>query len=438
MWTHWSPTTFGADMATAARMGAGTVRLIVFPDVFGYPTPRPGMADRLESAVSLAHQHGLTVQLTLFDSWDDYGDLDGSRTWTTALLSRYRKDSRVSSVEVRNETDPSDDEAMTWARSQIRLLHSLLPSTPVTISTDSGSGADGLVALRQALGGDPPDFYSLHYYGQARLAYDSFRRAAAAVAPAPLVIGEAGYSTDQDGSASTGRDGEEDDQASWYRVVQSAARDAGLAPAAPWTLYDFTRAGTPDTLAKVEYGFGLLRTDGHPKPAAVVVAAAFAGRLSTQPYNGDFADLVDGGARAAGWTAWMPTGSARVEPGQGVGGANALVFSGTRRQEHGLTSWRTVPTQAVRPGDTWTVTVHARARDASGLNDVALAWFDARGHWLGNTSSNQLGTGQQGWQVLVATGAVPAAARAVEIHLRSAGNSGEVDYSQVNWTVNGK
>jgi hypothetical protein len=434
MWLDWSSATFDADMYEIARLGAGTVRLVVFPEVFGYPTPNLTMAARLESAMSIAHRRGLTVQLTLFDDFVNYADIEGSSTWATKLLSRYRDDTRISIVEVRNEIDPWDAVAMSWARSQIRLVGRLLPDTPVTISTSSESRVEGLLQLQQALRNAAPDVYSLHYYGAAALAYDTFRRAAEAVAPSPLVLGEVGHSTTREESGSAGRRAREAEQASWYRVVQSAARAAGLAPAAPWTLYDFTSSGTPEQLPPAEYGFGLLRSDGTRKPAASVVSAAFAGRLTADPYNGDFTDLVDGD-RAAGWTPWMLTGSARVEEGEGVDGGNALVFSGTERQDDAMTSWYTVPARPVRPGEVWTVTVSARGSAASGTNDVALAWFDQEGNWLSNAGSNPLELDDDDWQELVATSPVPADARAVEIHLRSSGNEGQVAYSQVSWTV---
>jgi hypothetical protein len=435
MWTEWSPMVFDKDMTRTARVGATTVRLIVFPEVFGYPTPTPDMARRLESAIGIAEQRGLTVQLTLFDAWDDYSDLEGSRTWTTALLSGYRDDPRISFVEVRNEIDASNAQAMAWAQDQIRLLHQLMPFTPVTISTDSATEVAGLVQLQQALASDPPDLYSLHYYGSPVLAYDTFRQAAAAVAPAPLVIGEAGYSTSREEPAFTGKDVREGDQAAWYRVVQRAAHDAGLAPFAPWTLYDFVPEGIPSEADADEHGYGLLRPDGSPKPAASVQSEAFAGTLDAGPYSGDFGDPKDEAERAAGWTQWMPSGSARVEVEEGVRGENALVFSGTVWQEGGVTGWYTVPAEPVRPGETWTVTVHARGTDASGNNDVALAWYDGDGAWLGNTTSDPLRPDVPGWQVLVARGAAPAEARGVTIHLRSEGNDGEVAFSQVRWTV---
>jgi hypothetical protein len=131
----------------------------------------------------------------------------------------------------------------------------------------------------------------------------------------------------------------------------------------------------------------------------------------------------------------MPSGSARVEVGEGERGQNALVFSGTGWQEGGVTGWYTVPAESVRPGETWTVTVHARGTEATGNNDVALAWYDGDGTWLGNTTSNPLRPDVPGWQVLIARGAAPAEARGVTIHLRSEGNDGEVAYSGVRWTV---
>jgi hypothetical protein len=324
---------------------------------------------------------------------------------------------------------------MTWAREQIRLLRQILPSTPVTVSTAGSSGVAGLVALREELKGTPPDLYSLHYFGSAELAHATFTRAAAAVAPVPLVIGEAGYSTTENDPSLT-EEGQEEYQAFWYRIVACAARAAGLPPVAPWILHDFPRTATSARLPDAEHRFGLLRTDGTPKPAVPVVSDAFAGTLTAEPFNGNFSYTVDGGKGAAGWRPWMPSGSAHVERGTGLDGGNALVFSGTDHQPDGITAWYTVPAEPIQPNGTWTVTVHARGRAATGTNDVALAWFDGDGTWLGNTVSAPLQPDVDGWQKLIARGTAPATAQAVEIHLRSEGNDGEVVYSQVAWTVN--
>ncbi|MGR7026281.1 hypothetical protein [Geodermatophilus sp. URMC 62] len=437
MWTEWSASTLDRDLRRVAGTGATTVRLIVFPSAFGFPVVRPQMRERLEDALRIAARHGLRVQLTLFDSWSDWADLAGSRTWTTSLLSGSAEDERIALVEVRNEIDPSDPQVTAWARDQVSLLHDLLPATPVTVSTSGRLGVDGLTTLRRALADAPPDLFSLHYYGDPGLAHGAFRRAAVAVAPTPLVVGEAGLSSRPEGPGSPGRAQDEADQAAWYRVVQNAARAAGLAPVAPWTLYDFRRGGVPEQLPDAEVGFGLLRTDGTPKPALDVVSAAFAGTLDAQPFNGRFTLLVGDGDAAAGWTPWKPTGSARIARGQGVSGDNALVFSGTRAQADGVTSWFTVPAQPVEPGQRWTVSVQARGTDATGDNDVTLSWFDGDGHWLANTSSPPLATGRPSWQWLIGTGSPPAGAEAVQLHLRSSANTGSVTFSRVSWKVTG-
>jgi hypothetical protein len=188
-------------------------------------------------------------------------------------------------------------------------------------------------------------------------------------------------------------------------------------------------------MGPAEYGFGILRTDGSRKPAAAVVSAAFAGVLTPQPYNGDFSDVLEGGTGADAWTPYMPTGTARVVGGAGAGGGNALVFSGTQQQSGGVTSWYVVPAQAVRPGGVWTVTALAQGRNATGMNNVTLSWFDGQGRWIANTASSSLPTGDSGWQRLTAEGAPPPSARAVEIHLQSSGNAGSVAFSHVSWIV---
>jgi hypothetical protein len=434
MWNNWSATQFNADMAKAASTGANAVRIIVFPYVVGYPTPNAAMTQRLSSAVSIAASHGLSVQLTLYDGWGDYPDQAGSRAWTTAVLTPYRNDQRVALVEVRNEVSPSDPQAMAWVRAQIPLIHSLLPSTPVTVSTASSLGVGGLSALKAALAGAEPDIFDLHYYAQADRAYSTFRQAIAAVAPAPIFVGEAGYSTYVSAATSLQSQVAEAAQADWYRVVEFAAKAAGLAPAAPWTLYDFDAAGAPAGLAGTELDFGLFHIDASAKRAASVVTSAFRGTLTGAPTNGNFADVVAGFLPAAWWS-WMPSGVMSVAPGQGVGGDNALALGKTANQAAGITSWYTVPTQVVKPGQTWQASVQARGASSTGLNDLTLGWSDASGRWIGNSTSAALPGASTSWATLSVTAKPPVGATSVRIYLRSEANSGTVYFSRATWSV---
>jgi hypothetical protein len=438
MWTRWSRDEFDRDMGRVAATGAATVRLIVFPVVFGYPSPTTEMKGRLAEAISVAAAHRLTTQLTLFDYWDDYVDRSGSRQWSSELLSGYKGDHRVVLVEVRNEIDPGNAAAMAWARDQIRLLHSILPGTPITASTNGQLGAGGVGALKKALAPEQLDVYDLHFYGEPDSAYATFRQARELAWPSPLLIGEAGSATEQPASApDADRLSREAEQAHWYRVVQAAATTAGLAPAAPWTLYDFPPSTVPAELPANESSFGLYRMDGTAKQAAGVVQAAFRCQPLGGTDNGDFAQLYDGGARAAAWTPRMPSGTGRVQPGGGVNGGNALLFSGTQASSAGVTSWYQVPVQPVQAGQTWRVAVDVRGDEVTGLNDLTLAWFDRSHRWLGNTSSRAVPAGGPPWQELSVVASPPAGAEAVQVHLRSSGNTGRVFFSNVTWTVHG-
>jgi hypothetical protein len=434
MWTSWSAAGFDRDMATIAGTGANAVRLIVFPSVFSFPTPDATMAGRLKEAITIAAAHGLQVQLTLFDYWGDYKDLAGARTWSTALLTPYRDDPRVALVEIRNEIHAGDSRAMAWARDQITLLHTVLPTTPVTISTAGAQGVPGLRALKAALAPAEPDIFDFHYYGLSQLAFSAFQQAKATVGGAPLFIGEAGMSSYTPGASSIAKSAAEAAQADWYRVVEGAAKAAGLAPVAPWTLYDFLPAGAPAGFSPEQFSYGLYHVDGTAKRAAAVVSAAFHGTLSTGASNGTFADLLSS-ALPVSWIAWLPTGLLSVSLGGGVSGENALALARTTHQAAGVSSWYTIPTQAALPSQTWHASVQASGTKSSGLNDLTLGWFNSAGAWLGNSSSAALPAGTTGWRTLSVTTHPPTGAVAVRVYLRSSANTGSVLYSRAAWTV---
>src|SRR3954462_7650948 len=114
MWDRWDPAQIDRDFARIAGLSANTVRVVVEPGTFGYPTPSVQYAQRLATVVRLAGVHGLHVELTLFDWWDAYGEIAQSQQWAQALLAPYVHDARVAVVELRNEIDPGDAVSMTW------------------------------------------------------------------------------------------------------------------------------------------------------------------------------------------------------------------------------------------------------------------------------------------------------------------------------------
>jgi endo-1,4-beta-mannosidase len=278
MWSHFDPTAIDHDFARIHALGANTVRIFVQPIIFGFPTVRPVMADRLSTVIGLAAKHSLRVHLTLFDWWSRFTDIDGSKEWASSLLSRYRDDPRIAVVELQNEVSPQNREAVAWVSKMLPYLSTVMPGTLRTVST--GSVPPKVFAMfTQELKNSPPDFWDYHYYGPAGDAYSQLSWIKALAAPRPLFVGETGYSTD---GAPGDQAAQELAQAAYYRAVFTAAAASGLPSPAPWTLNDFSPGAIPPDSGtadeRAQYGFGLFQLNGTPKPAAAVVSRAFAGK----------------------------------------------------------------------------------------------------------------------------------------------------------------
>jgi hypothetical protein len=278
MWSRFDPTAIDHDFARIRALGANTVRIFIQPSVFGFPTVRPIMANRLSEVIGLAAKHSLRLHLTLFDWWSNYTDIHGSKVWVSSLLSRYRDDSRVAVVEPQNEIYPRNREAVTWVRKMLPYLSTIMPGTLRTVSTASVS-PEAFALFTHELKSSPPNFWDYHYYGPPGDAYSLLSRIKALAAPRPLFVGETGYSTD-------GRPGDQaaqdQAQAAYYRAVFTAAAALRLPTPAPWILNDFFPGAIPPESPAahnpIQYGYGLFQLNGSPKPATAVVSTAFSGR----------------------------------------------------------------------------------------------------------------------------------------------------------------
>ncbi|MDQ3890521.1 MAG: cellulase family glycosylhydrolase [Actinomycetota bacterium] len=424
MWTSWDPATLDRDFARIAALNANAVRLIVFPYTFGYPDPTPTMTARLEAAIALASKHGLRVQLTLFDSWAEYSDHDGSARWLTAILAPYTGDPRIAFVELRNEL-PTTAPALAWASTLIGVVRSVDPRRLVTISTSGSEGLDGLRRLEDGLAGAPPDFYDFHYYGEAALAYRTLAAAKALVAPAPLFVGETGQ-------ASAGAAGlTEAKQDHYLRTVDLAARALGLGFPAPWTLFDFASGAVPWPGAPAsEYAFGLYRRDGRAKPAARSESAFFATGAVDRSFNNGF---ERGTTRPSKWERYAG-GAARFARRVGVArsGSAAACISRSRGTTSAVPAFMISPVAAhVRRGRAYTLSVWAKGTNIAGDDRVAIAWFDGADRYLGQAESVSVAPGTSEWTKLVARSEPPPAADHVELHLKSAHEPGTVCFDDV-------
>jgi hypothetical protein len=423
MWSSWDAAKVDADLAKADALGATNVRAIIFPNTFGYPTPKAEYTARLASFVSMAAARGMTVRLTLFDWWDGYSEVTNSVSWATTLLTPYRDDNRVISVELQNEFNPSDTAAVAWAKKIVPAIRTAFPTMPLTFSVDGTTGIPGMTKIKSVLGSTPVDFYDYHFYGNSERALAMIRQAQAAVAPAPVVIGETGLNTLQN---------TEGEQAAFLARVFQAAAVAGVQSVSPWTLTDFAAGAIPDSqVAKLQaqYSYGLYRTNGTAKPAAAVVKAGWT--ATAMP-----ADLLDNSFEAAaGQTAWRPflpeLGLGVKTQAQARSGKWSLSFTNTGKNASGSPSWRVSPITPVKAAQKWHAEVWARGNAVTGTNQIALSWFDANDKWLGGASSAALPAGTTNWTKLPVDGVAPAGAASMQVHLKSGENDGTIWFDDV-------
>jgi endo-1,4-beta-mannosidase len=263
MWRNYSHAQTSRDFAAIRSLGANTVRVIVQPSAVGYPTVRQGMLARFHDILAEARSHGLAVQLTLFDWWDDYADIAGSQRWLHSLLVGEHHDRTIALVELKNEL-PLSQQALLWARLMLPIVSTELPGVPRTVSTTWSSALAGLT-MQASL---PDDVLDVHYYGDPRRAPAVLQAAVALAGGRPVIVGETGVSTAQVS---------ESEQAAFFAEMVSAAAAAGIPTPAPWVLSDFSSRAVPPggDRAMSQFRYGLRRLDGSWKPAAAIIRSAF-------------------------------------------------------------------------------------------------------------------------------------------------------------------
>lgn len=431
MWTNYNPGAISADFSRLAAMHANAVRIIPRVGAFGYPQPSLAMLSRLAQTVALAQQHGLRVELTLFDGFSDYSDVAGSKKWASALLAPYAGSSEIVYVDLQNELDRAPVPALLWARELLPYAQSVLHGVPVTASVTLNDGVGNLQRVLAGLGPARPDLYDVHFYGQDGQAYIRLRAVQQAVAPVPVVLGETGYSTTVANRSVPGlmqtQASQEAYQDYYFRSVDYAAESLGI-PAAPWILNDFTPGAWPGASAQE---FGLYRANGTPKPAVQAESEYFDGKPISTDFNGGFEQVtsVNGRTEPLLWRQYQPSGVTAIFASDSTvahsGSASARI-SGTSGGEYGCASFYLVPISALDRSQVYTAQVYARGQGATGATYVSLSWFNANGVYLAQTTSRNLPTGDSSWVALTAASQPPAGAAFVQLHLKSCNNAGTV------------
>jgi hypothetical protein len=276
-------------------------------------------------------------------------------------------------------------------------------------------------------------------YSYPAQAYATLRLAQAAVAPAPLFIGEAGFAT---GTQSDGVSGMTATQPAmeayqdlFYRSVDLATRSLGQPDAAPWIYSDFA-PGSLTWLAptSIEYSYGLLRVDGSSKPAATTESNFFTSGAVDSSFNNSFEQ--GDGIQPLLWRTFY-TGQAQFtwDTSMAHTGAASVRISRSAGDSNGVPSFFITPPSAqIAPGQTHTASVWARGSAATGQNRIALAWFDASGNYLGQVESPLVPPGTSSWLQLTVSGSAPPSAASVAIYLKSSNNSGSLWFDDVSFT----
>lgn len=382
MWEPWRPQRLAADLRRLRSLNANAVRVVLPAHFFGYPEPEERYLDRLNELIGIAARNGLRVQLTLFDWWGDYRDVEGSKQWARAVLERYVGDARIAFVELRNEIDTADADAVTWTRELVPWLRDLLhEQTPVTVSVGGNAPAHDLQVLVAALPAHArPDFFDAHYFTgggeQAQQVFATLRKLAA---PTPLWIGELGYPTSTTHSGYPGvpltPSAQEAAQAHYFKLCFRALARLGLPAPGVWILDDFAPGAIPQSDVdgqEEEYRFGLFRGDGSAKPAALTVSRLFGGKLETG-FNGGFEAAAAAEDGASVPAVWGSTGELRLVRDITVarsGLASARIVGRAGGSGTFLVAPVTAPVQRGR------VKLSAWVRGSNAALRMAIVWFD--------------------------------------------------------------
>jgi hypothetical protein len=264
------------DFNKMRQAGLNTVRLLLQPSAVGWPVPDPSILFRLVGDVNLAQSYGLYVDLTLFDNFGNWDQTANAKTWATQVLASFRNSTELVAIEVNDNIDPWNPSQMAWLDAVMPTIRQSAGTVPVTTSVLSNSpeAPRAVLALKTALSpANRPDFYTVHFQGQPQNSAGVFYQATRDAAPASVLIGATGVSSQF--VSPSGAGGSEAAQADYATAVVQAARIIGL-PVMWWAWQDSAPAGIPADAGNPAglVGWGLFRLDGTAKPASAIMLAA--------------------------------------------------------------------------------------------------------------------------------------------------------------------
>ena len=439
-WNSWSASFADTAFTRARMLGANTVRLTIDTTAFALPTPSTSSLDTLGSAIALASNDGLHVELVLFHGLANAMDATSSSAWIAAVLARFASDPRVAAISLRPDFDPSASAAQAWSIAMIDAVHTASPGTPVGLTIPETADSSAVTTLGATLtGGHAPDWLGVTYRRLSHAMYARLWPLHIAAGSLPLRIEDTGFSTATDyqidghsyAELPAATDTREAFQDLYLRTVAYAAQQLGSTLSiVPQTLVDGSSAG-----------FGLFRNDWSAKPAAATMSTIFSGSVDTS-FNGNFA-VPTASSGPAGWLqSEQQTG---MFFGVDMAGSSTECDSGdacARISQPPMNDWASLiglpPLGAVViPGHTYSVTASVRSLNSTSMSQsrIGLGFISADGSLIGWSDSNlsDMSSGVTTWQTLSASASTfPTGTAYVTVYLKAVNNmSGGVWFRDV-------
>jgi hypothetical protein len=189
LWLDWNKGVkkqMGEDLPLIADIGFNTVRLIIQPQIVGYPHPSKEFLADFEDALSLLEKFGLKAHVTLFDfdyfypharNEDEEKEelkiekvIANSKQWIDDFVVTFRNDKRIAVWELYNEivlyhirdgivTKEPVVRSHRWLKEMFPYLKQKVGSTPCTVSVSFVEWLNDIKSIAMQ-----PDIYNLHWY----------------------------------------------------------------------------------------------------------------------------------------------------------------------------------------------------------------------------------------------------------------------------------
>ena len=274
-WPEFDPKVIATDLDLVTRLGGNSVRIFLPVADFGPDQQSTENLAKLGAFLSMAQERGIRVIPTLFDLKPTYRPafwIDDV-AYLRRVLPVLAASPAVVIVDLKNEPDLDRDRqgaglVEAWLTTMAMMTRVIAPDLALTIGWSSAQSAGDLAPLLDAL--------SYHDYAAVSEAGSRLAEVRRLAQGKPVMVTEIGTSSY---TLALRFPGSPAAQASSLqeRLDQLASADAVMV----WTLHDFAIGdvdvvGSSPWRKRLQARFGLYDSEGAAKPAADVVAKAFA------------------------------------------------------------------------------------------------------------------------------------------------------------------